>query len=65
MVDVQMFWSLCAECLEFLGQRRSGAVLIESRREEDQSGKQGLYQRNWSEKSVDNLYSIRAWIGSQ
>ena len=28
MNDVQMFWSLCAECVEFLSQRRSGAVLI-------------------------------------
>ena len=29
MNDVQMFWSLCVECIEFLSQRRSEAVLIE------------------------------------
>ena len=46
MNDVQMFWSLCAECVaEFLSQRRSGAVLIESRHGEGQTDKQGLYQR--------------------
>ena len=27
-----MCWSLCAECVEFLSQRRSGAVLTESRK---------------------------------
>ena len=26
-----MFWSLCVECVEFLSQRRSGDVLMESR----------------------------------
>ena len=31
MNDVQMFRSLCAECVEFLSQMRSGAVLMESR----------------------------------
>ena len=31
MTDVQIFWSLCAECVEFLSQMRSGAVLMESR----------------------------------
>ena len=29
MSDVQMFWSSCAECVEFLSQRRSGGVLME------------------------------------
>ena len=30
MNNVQMLWSLCAECVEFLSQMRSGAVLMES-----------------------------------
>ena len=50
MSDVQMFWSLCAECVEFLSQKRSGAVLMESRRGEGQTDKQGLYQRNTSDR---------------
>ena len=45
MSDVQMFWSLCTECVEFLSQMRSGAVLMESRHGEGQTDKQGLYQR--------------------
>ena len=45
MNDVQMFWSLCAECVEFLSQMRSGAVSMESRHGEGQTDKQGLYQR--------------------
>ena len=64
MSNVQMFWSLCAECVEVLSQRRSGAVMMESRHGEGQTDKQGLYQRRRSD-SVDNLYSIRAWMGSQ
>ena len=64
MNDVQMFWSLCAECVEFLGQIRSGAVLMGSGHGEGQADKQGLYQRKRSE-SVENLHSIRAWMGSQ
>ena len=64
MSDVQMFWSLCVECVEFLSQMRSGAVLMESRHGEGQTDKQGLYQRKRSD-SVDNLYLIRAWMGSQ
>ena len=64
MNDVQMFWSVCAECVEFSSQMRSGAVLLESRHGEGQTDKQGLYQRRRSD-SVDNLYSIRAWMGSQ
>ena len=64
MSDVQMFWSLCAECVEFLSQRRSRAVLMESRHGEGQTDKQGLYHRKRSE-SVDNLYSIRSWMGSK
>ena len=40
MSDVQMFWSLCAECVEFLSQRRRGAVLMDSRHGEDHTDKQ-------------------------
>ena len=43
MNDVQMFRSSCAECVEFLSQRRNGAVLIQSR-QEGQIDKQELYQ---------------------
>ena len=50
MSDVQMFWSLYVECVEFLSQRRSGAVLMESRHGEGQTDKQGLYQRKWSDR---------------
>ena len=50
MNDVQMFWSLCAECVEFLSQMRSGAILIESRHGEGQTDKQGLYQRKRSDR---------------
>ena len=45
MSDVQMCRSLRAECVEFLSQRRSGAVLMESRHGEGETDKQGLYQR--------------------
>ena len=64
MSDVQKFLSLCAERIEFLSQRRSGAVLIESRHGEGQTDQQGRCQRKRSD-SVDSLYSIRAWMGSQ
>ena len=50
MNDVQMFWSLYAECEEFLSQIRSRAVLMESRHEEGQTNKQGLYQRKRSDR---------------
>ena len=50
MSDARMFWSLCAECVEFLRQRRSGAVLVESRHEGDQTNKQGPYQRKGSDR---------------
>ena len=63
MNEIQMFWSLCAECVEFLSQMRSGAVSMESRHR-GQTDKQGLYQRKRSD-SVGNLYSIDAWMGSQ
>ena len=39
MNDVQMFWSIGAECVEFLSQMRSGAVLMESRHGEGQTDK--------------------------
>ena len=41
MSIVQMFWSLCVECKEFLSQRRSRAVLVGSGQEEGQTDKQG------------------------
>ena len=50
MSDVQIFWSLCAKCVEFLSQRRSGAVLMESRHGESQTDKQRLYQRKRSDR---------------
>ena len=50
MNDIQMFWSLCAECVEFLIQIRSGAVLMESRHGEAQTDQQGLYQRKTSDR---------------
>ena len=50
MSNVQMFWSLCAECIEFLSQRRNRAVLMESRHREGQTDKQGLYQRKKSDR---------------
>ena len=36
--DVQMLCSLCVEYVELLSQKKSGAVLTESRRGEDQTG---------------------------
>ena len=45
MNDVKMFWSLCAECVEFSSQRRSGAVLMESKHGEGHTDKQWVYQR--------------------
>ena len=50
MSDVQMFWSLCAECVEFFSQMWSGAVLMESRHGEGQTDKQELYQRKRSDR---------------
>ena len=66
MSNVQMFWSLCAECLEFLSQRRSGAVLMESRYGEGQTDKQGLYQRKRSD-SVLTAYNryVLGWAASE
>ena len=66
MSDVQMFWSLCAECVEILSQRRSGAVLMESRHGEGQTDKQGLYQRKRSE-GVLTTYTqyVLGWAASK
>ena len=50
MSDVQLFWISCAECVEFLSQRRSEAVLVESRHE-GQTDKEGLYQRKRSDRA--------------
>ena len=50
MSDIQMFWSLRAECVERLSQRRSGAVVMESRHRKGQTDKQGLYQRKRSDR---------------
>ena len=50
MNDVQMFWSLCAECVEFLSHMWSGAVLVESRHGEGQTDKHRLYQRKRSDR---------------
>ena len=52
MNNVQMFWYLCVECVEFLSQMRSGAVLMESRHGEGQTDKQGLYQRKKEEQMM-------------
>ena len=51
MSDVQMCWSLCAECVEFLSQK-SGAGLMESKHEEGQTDKQGLCQRKKSDRML-------------
>ena len=50
MNDVQMFWSLSAECVDFSSQVRSGAVLMGSRHGESHTDKQGLYQRKRSDR---------------
>ena len=52
MNDVQMSWSLRAECVEFLSQMRSGAILMESRHGKGQADKQRLYQRKWSDREL-------------
>ena len=67
--DVPMFWSLCAECIEFLSQRRSGAVLMESRHGEDQTYKQGLYQRKRNDRVLTTYtryvlgWAVSEWSG--
>ena len=64
--NVQMFWSLCAECVEFLSQRRSGAVLMESRHGEGQTDKLGLYQRNRSDRVLATYVRyVLGWAASE
>ena len=66
MSDVQMFWFLCAQCVEFLNQRRSGAVSMESRLGEGQTDKQGLHQRKGSD-TVLTAYTryVLGWAASE
>ena len=68
MNDVQMSWSLCAECVEFLSQMRSGAILMESKHGESQTDKQGLYQRE--KKRSDRVLTtyiryVPGWAASE
>ena len=66
MSDVQMFWSLCAKCVEFLSQRRSGAVLMESRHGEGQTDKQRLYQRRRSDRVLTAyIRKVLGWAASE
>ncbi len=66
MSDVQMFWSLCVECIEFLSQMRSGAVLMESRHREGQTDKQRLYQRKRSDKVLTTyIQCMLEWAASE
>ena len=66
MSDVEMFWFLCAECVEFLSQRRSGTVLMESKHGEDQTDKQGLYQRKGSDKELTTyIRYVLGWAASE
>ena len=66
MSDVQMFWSLCAEWVEFLSQRRSGAVLMESRHGEGQTDKQGLYQRERNDRVlIAYTRYVLGWAASE
>ena len=66
MNDVEMLWSLCAECVEFLSQMRSGAVLMESRHRESQGDKQGLYQRKGSDIVLTTyIRYVLEWAASE
>ena len=66
MNDVQMFWSLCAECVEFLSQRRSDAVLMESRHAEGQTDKQEVYQRKRSDRGLTTyIRYVLGWVASE
>ena len=61
-----MFCSLCAECVEFLSQRRSRAVLMESRRGEGQTDKQGLYQRKRNDRALTTYTRyVLGWPASE
>ena len=52
MSGSQMFLFLRAEFIQFLSQRRSGAVLMESTHEESQKGKQGQFRSKRSDKDI-------------
>ena len=66
MSDVQMCWSLCVECVEFLSQRRSEAVLMESRHGEVQTDKQGLNQRKRSDRVLTTyIRYVLGWAASE
>ena len=66
MNDVQMFWSLCAECVEFLSQMRSGTVLMESRHGEGLTDTQGLYQRKRSDRVLTTyIRYVLGWADSE
>ena len=66
MNDVQTFWSLCTECVEFSSQRTSVAVLMESRHREGQTDKQGLYQRKRSDRALTTCTRyVLAWAASE
>ena len=66
MNDVQMFWSLCAECVEFSSQRRSGAVSMESRHGEGQKDKLRLYQRKRSDRVLTTYARyVLGWAASE
>ena len=66
MNDVQVFRSLCVECVEFLSQMRSGAVLMESRHGEGQTDKLGLYQRNRSDRVLATYVRyVLGWAASE
>ena len=63
---VQMFWSLCAEWVEFLSQMRSGAVLMENRHREGRTDKQGLYQRKRSDRVLTKyIQYVLGWAASE
>ena len=61
-----MFQSLCAECIEFLSQRRSGDALMESRHEEGQTDKQGLYQGKRNDRVLTTCTRyVLGWAASE
>ena len=61
-----MLWSFCAECVEFLSQRKSGAVLVESRHGEGQTDKHGLYQRKRSDRVLTTyIRYVLGWATSE
>ena len=66
MSDVQMFWSLCAKCVEFLSQMRTGTILMESRHGEGQTDKRGLFERKRSDRVLTTYipYVLR-WTASE